>query len=227
MPEQRTEAARRVSKRQAQADARREQLLKVALELFAERGIRGATIREIAAAAGVAEGLVYHYFPGKKGLVRAVIERYTIAGEMNGVLEEVQVLPAAAAYRHIGRRILRMLSANRRFFTMIVAEAQRDPEVARVFGETIGGALGRGQRFIGGRIAAGELRPHDPALSIRLYQGALFWFFLMQQTLAFAFPPVSEDDFLEGVVEILMHGVAAQPADSVPGADAALEGASE
>jgi len=54
---------------------RREQLLGVALTLFAERGIDGTSVEEIAAAAGVSKPVVYEHFGGKEGLYAAVVER--------------------------------------------------------------------------------------------------------------------------------------------------------
>lgn len=64
------------TKRQEQAMARREQLVWTALRLFSEKGYRGASVRDIARAAGVNEGLLYHYFSGKGDLFRAVLDEY-------------------------------------------------------------------------------------------------------------------------------------------------------
>lgn len=56
-------------------DQRREQLLRVGAELFATRGYDEVPIDEIAAAAGMSRGLLYHYFPSKQAFHLAVIER--------------------------------------------------------------------------------------------------------------------------------------------------------
>jgi AcrR family transcriptional regulator len=51
---------------------RRKELIQVALRLFAERGIDGTAIPELAAAAGVGVGTIYRQFEDKGALVNAV-----------------------------------------------------------------------------------------------------------------------------------------------------------
>lgn len=55
--------------------ARREQLLDVAREVFAERGFGATAIEEVAARADVSKPVVYEHFGGKEGLYATVIER--------------------------------------------------------------------------------------------------------------------------------------------------------
>ena len=49
---------------------RREQLLNICRRLFAERGLDGTSIEEIAAQAGVSKPVVYEHFGGKRGCTR-------------------------------------------------------------------------------------------------------------------------------------------------------------
>jgi AcrR family transcriptional regulator len=53
----------------------RETLLKHALEQFAAHGYDGTSIKRIAEAAGVAQGLLYSYFPSKEALLKAMFEQ--------------------------------------------------------------------------------------------------------------------------------------------------------
>lgn len=65
------------------AEARRAAILEAAIAELAARGFEAASTNAIAAAAGVAKGLVFHYFGSKEGLFlaayRAVVERTTAA----------------------------------------------------------------------------------------------------------------------------------------------------
>src|SRR5438046_1699218 len=60
-------------------DERREQLVGLGVDIFSERPYDEVSIDDIAAAAGISKGLLYHYFAGKRGLyvevVRAESER--------------------------------------------------------------------------------------------------------------------------------------------------------
>jgi AcrR family transcriptional regulator len=47
-------------------DARREQLMRIGLELFSTNSYDAVSIDEIAARAGISKGLLYHYFPSKR-----------------------------------------------------------------------------------------------------------------------------------------------------------------
>jgi AcrR family transcriptional regulator len=57
-------------------EERRRELIEVAAKLFAEKGFRNSRIADIAAAAGVAKGLVYDYFRSKEELFFAVFTWY-------------------------------------------------------------------------------------------------------------------------------------------------------
>ncbi|WP_232549658.1 TetR/AcrR family transcriptional regulator [Propioniciclava soli] len=54
---------------------RREQLVEVARGLFAEKGLEGTSVEEIAAHAGVSKPVVYEHFGGKEGLYAVVVDR--------------------------------------------------------------------------------------------------------------------------------------------------------
>ena len=66
---------RRKFKRES-AEARKEALILATLELVAENGVRGATVRGIAQRADVTQGLIRHYFSSKEELIIAAYEHH-------------------------------------------------------------------------------------------------------------------------------------------------------
>jgi AcrR family transcriptional regulator len=70
-------------------DERREQILLAALKIFAAKGLKGTKIADIAAAAGISQGLIHHYYESKEQVYAAVAER-----AMAGALQAFQQSPA-------------------------------------------------------------------------------------------------------------------------------------
>ncbi|MDR2280059.1 MAG: TetR/AcrR family transcriptional regulator [Gordonia sp. (in: high G+C Gram-positive bacteria)] len=55
---------------------RREELLGIAGELFAERGLRSTTVRDIADTAGILSGSLYHHFDSKESMVDELLRDF-------------------------------------------------------------------------------------------------------------------------------------------------------
>lgn len=87
-------------------DDPRAHLMDAALRAFARHGYDGASIRDIAAEAAVAPGLLYHYFPNKAAVLQALFER-------SGALV-MQAFGEAAAVVNPGARLAALLRVSAR-----------------------------------------------------------------------------------------------------------------
>jgi AcrR family transcriptional regulator len=58
---------------------RREELLSIAARLFAERGFKNTTVRDIADAAGILSGSLYHHFDSKEAMVDELLDSFQTA----------------------------------------------------------------------------------------------------------------------------------------------------
>src|SRR5277367_3342176 len=67
-------SAMQAASRRLTAEQRRQQLVAVALELFAERGYRPTTMDDIAEAAGVTKPLLYQHFSSKRALYLELVD---------------------------------------------------------------------------------------------------------------------------------------------------------
>jgi AcrR family transcriptional regulator len=67
--------------REEKTERSRRQVLNAALDLFSHQGYRGTSVREIADAAGVSTGNVYHHFEDKESIFKVLLEEYWAATE--------------------------------------------------------------------------------------------------------------------------------------------------
>lgn len=57
-------------------ESRRDELLGIAARLFAERGFRNTTVRDIADASGILSGSLYHHFDSKESMVDEILQTF-------------------------------------------------------------------------------------------------------------------------------------------------------
>jgi len=148
-------AARRV---RLSTDARREQLVAPGVEIFSERPFDDVSIDDIAAAAGISKGLLYHYFPSKRDFYVAVVRHS--ADEMQAITDtdpELEPLDALAA--GLGRYLEYVATHARGFATVLRAGIGSDPEVA---------AIVEGVRAAMARRILDDIASGDPAPAIRI-----------------------------------------------------------
>lgn len=86
------------------ASSRRAELLAIAAELFAARGFRATTVRDIADAAGILSGSLYHHFDSKESMVDEILSTFQA-----GLFEEYDaVLTSADDARSKLERLVRI-----------------------------------------------------------------------------------------------------------------------
>jgi AcrR family transcriptional regulator len=150
-------------KRREQAEWRRERLLDAALEVFVGKGFDGATVKDIAASAGVTQGLLYHYFPGKDALLETLLRERGFLAQLRETLATAASRPAAVVLPEMVGEYRRVLVENAGLVTLFFS-AGTNRHVRDAMLEFVA----EGQRlltdYLDARVAAGELRPHDTRL---------------------------------------------------------------
>jgi AcrR family transcriptional regulator len=104
-------AAVRVPRRRMSADARREQLLETAREVFMRSGFGGTTVRDISDAAGVNIALLYRHFASKEELFdEAVAQPLTVA--LEGLVDTANAASDWAGRSDLQRQIVEEMVSN-------------------------------------------------------------------------------------------------------------------
>src|ERR1044071_7466199 len=81
----------------ATVGTRRDELLAIAARLFAERGFRNTTVRDIADASGILSGSLYHHFDSKESMVDEILQ--TFQNELFAGYDEILASKAPARQR--------------------------------------------------------------------------------------------------------------------------------
>jgi TetR/AcrR family acrAB operon transcriptional repressor len=149
------------------AERTRQRLLDAAAQCFASAGFSKTTVEEIAAAAGVSKGIVYHHFRGKESMLEALLER-TLA-DWSAVSSIAQRVACGGSVLDAFERSLRASLDFARSTPLIRALFQLDPAVVLGLGSSAAVQKsvheGRAQMIEAVRagVASGELRSElDP-----------------------------------------------------------------
>ncbi len=184
-----TAPVRRPTSRQRQAAARREEILRTALGLFAAQGFDATSTKQIAREAGIAEGLVFHYFPTKAGLLTAILDdrlegRRAFRSELRPLLEGAASRPAAEVLGAVASGWLATLRRDQEIVVVLFTTAQTNPEVWEAWQGLIreGAELLTG--YLAARVRAGELKEDLPLeTAATMFVSSLMIFFLTRRHL--------------------------------------------
>lgn len=134
--------------------ARREQILAAAAQVFSKMGYSRATTRQIAAAAGISEGLVYTYFQSKAELLVAMLNQLTRSS--SAALPGGASLPAMVTAQ-VSQTLTRPRVDNA-MFAAVIAEALVNPELRQSYREQrVSVSMDQFKDFLRSRVAAGEI----------------------------------------------------------------------
>jgi AcrR family transcriptional regulator len=152
---------------------KRRQILGAAVRVFARKGFHASRVGDIAEEAGVAHGLLYHYFDSKDAVLEAVFhENWSVLLMRIGSVEETDE-PAADQLRHIATIILRTWLHLPDVVRVVIQEFGRSPELAERIGD-LAQPIELFQRVIERGIARGEFREDiDPRVAATIVYGGI------------------------------------------------------
>ena len=143
------------------------------MRVFARKGYHASRVGDIAEEAGVAHGLLYHYFRSKDDVLEAVFhENWSLLQlRIASVLETDE--PAADQLRHISAIVLRTWLHLPDVVTVVIREFGRSPELADRIGE-LAQPIEVIQQVIERGIERGEFRPDvNPQFAATVVYGSI------------------------------------------------------
>jgi TetR/AcrR family transcriptional regulator len=193
------------------ASDRRIQLLETALDVFSRKGFGGTTTKEIAAAAGVTEAIIFRHFPTKHDLYNAVIDHHHNAGNITECMAQCKCCmdrnDDEGLVRTIIDKILESHRHDQRGHRVLLFAALEGHETgiehARQLSVPIFELL---CQYLARRQSEGALRQGNPGAIVAAVAGMATHYANMTQM--FGFPTnVTDRQIADSFVAIVMHGI--------------------
>jgi len=161
--------------------ARRTQILDAATRVFASKGFNRATIRDVAQAAGVADGTIYNYFANKTDLLFGLLDRLNDTERRPASLALAAEASFADYFRAYVRERVEALWSNADLFRAVLPELLANPDLrARYYDEVIAPTMALGEAAFEGLAASGMMRDLNLPVSMRIVAGSLLGLMILQ-----------------------------------------------
>jgi AcrR family transcriptional regulator len=201
--------------RQRRKEARPQELLSAALELFVEKGFSAARSDEVAARAGVSKGTLYLYFPSKEELFKAVVRT-----KLSALIAEGQQI--ADRFDGTSSQLLRRLmhtwwqrvgdTGAGGIFKIIVSEVRNFPELAQFYTDEV---IVPAHRLISGTLQRGIDRGEFRAVPVDEATHALIapmLFLALHKhsvgACAVLGPHMNPSSLIDKQIDLMLHGLA-------------------
>ncbi len=199
----------RVFNRPPQSEAQtRTRILSSAQRLFAHKGYDGTTTRDLASAAGVAEGTLFRHFPSKKAILVEVATQGWVE-ILTDLLTELSEMGSYKAVAQVMRRRMLHMQQNADMMRVCFLEAQFHPDLRdRIQAEVIGKMTDVAEAFFQTAMERGVYRQMNPRIVAQVFLG-------MFAVAGFSHTTLLEEDtspkamleMAEGLADIFLNGV--------------------
>ncbi len=193
-------------------NARPEEIISAALEVFADRGFAATKLEDVARRAGVTKGTIYLYFENKEALFKALV-RQTIVPviEKGEALAQSFTGSARDLFERLVREYFRLVGETplSGIPRLMIAEAGNFPELARFYYEEV---VTRGHRLMGSvlerGIKAGEFRRLNVPLATKLAMAPLMHAVVARKAFAACMPEGFDvAGYLDTHIDLYLHGI--------------------
>ena len=191
---------------------RRRQLLRVAVESFARNGFSGTKTKDIAAAAGVSEAILFRHFASKEDLYHAILDEKEAALGGEKWFQELQEMADRrddqALFEHIARQVIRSFREDSAFHRLLQYASLEGHLLADLFHERVGLPTGE---FLGRYIALRQqekaFRECDPDLAVMCTMGSIVQFAMHRYVLGVKNISQTDEAVVEQFVGLMLGGL--------------------
>lgn len=187
----------------------RVRILTAVRELYAIKGSRGTTTREVAALAAVNEATLFRHFGTKQQLISAMLDYYNDGSQLSEALEHVGRFSTIDAQLHeLGRSALDVLRRKEDLIKMSMAEELANPAGHLCAWRAPAATRERLTRYFREKVDSGELRG-DAEWLARLFM-SMFFSYVMARQLWAELGETSDHDAVATMIDLFLNGASAR-----------------
>ena len=193
------------------AEARRNQILAGAAQVFVQKGFHKATTKEIAQAAGVSEGTIYNYFHNKRDLLLAMVETLATQSLKGLVLDQSAVVDPRDFLTLVLRDRFQLIQDYGHIIMPLFAEISSDVTLRdEVYQEIIKPLTTLMEEYFQHQVNLGNFRPINPAIATRVLIGSLTANAIFKlSAIDPQYRDIAVDEMIDEMVSIVLDGISA------------------
>lgn len=200
-------------------EERRQQIVRIAMKLFSQRGFRGTTTKEIAHAAGVSEAMVFRHFATKEDLYAAILDDKACAGDMVEMCEAMAGAVARgddrAVFESLANAMLHHHEQDPEFLRLLLYSALEGHQLFEMFWNKNVREMAQALcTYIRERQKTGALRDIEPMVAGRAFIGMVAYHAMVTMLFDKArnLLDIPSDRAAREFTDIFLTGISAQPA---------------
>lgn len=183
-------------------------ILETSLKLFSKKGYLGATTKEIAKDAGIAEITLFRHFPSKEKLFEDVINTYSFLPILKGLIPGISKMPHEKALAVIAKRFLDTLDSRKEMIQIMHSEVRRYPEkIYKIYHGFIDETIRTLASYFNEMYKKGILREFDTESGARAFLGMFFSYFNAKEFhMLKKYRNIDTDKIIKEFVDIFLRG---------------------
>jgi TetR/AcrR family transcriptional regulator len=191
---------------------RRRQLIEIAIDLFSRRGFAGTTTKEIAAAAGVTEAIIFRHFATKQDFYKAILDYKSGGKGTEKWIAETKLFMDGnddeGLFRFLISSILRFYREEPKFERLLIHAALEGHELALMHHNQMASSVAAHfKTYIARRQREGALRQCDPSAILFSLAGISQFYALQKYIHQRTELTMPDDQMVENFLLILMGGL--------------------
>lgn len=209
-----TDSQRKPAGRKLPAQQRRQQIIRVATELFSAKGFEGTTTREIAKAAGVSEAIIFRHFTTKEDLYAAIIDFLIQDCHEDFLVELQQTMDKKndqAVFETVARQLLEAHREDPTLLRLLLFSGLEGHKLSQLFMETqVRPFYQLLSNYVAKRTREGVFRKANSLVLVRCFMGMVSHHSMIRVIFGDPFLRTTNQEMAREFARVFLNGVLIQ-----------------